>query len=463
MSARRAALAAAAAILATACAGDGTEARDRCPGCPPGSLVWSHLARSDADARVTGVLIAPGEPPWFAGSYTQNLTIGGRRIGADLTPVSDPFAARVDVADVPDPYIGVGLGTPRVGVAGVVSDGEDGVVAVVAGVIGEGGTGIVQAVTLDRAQQQVRRVELATFTEPPSNGTIAVMAPDPHGWPIVAISGTDIDADGTGRVAGLSAVVMRASQGWNREPLYAQERIEIISVAAADAATIVIAGRYTGNFADTPPGWPPCTEAWCGFVAAIDGSAPGGDAFIWRRIFRASGTAEVRAVTASPSGDAIALVEITGEAIEPALGAPASLYLAYLDGAGADRMQQVLATEPIMLGGVRALALTDDDTVIAALALVAPPGGALTLAGMPFAAEGDPDTHDVVVAEIDAADGARWMLPVRGSDVLVGALAVDGDQIAVGGWFEGPLAVPTGPLYEDTTPIVQGYALELTR
>lgn len=461
MSARAALAAAAATIVAAACAGDGTETRDRCPGCAPGSLVWSHLARSDNDARVSGVLISPGEPPWFAGSYTQNLTIGGRRIGgADLTPVSDPFAARVDVANAPDPYIGVGLGTPRVSVAGIVSDREEGVVAIVAGVIGEGGNGIVQAVTLDHAQQQVRRVELATLSEPPATGTTAVMAPDPHGWPIVAISGSDIDADGDGTVPGPRAVVMRVGQGWNREPLYTQAGIEILAVAAADAATIVIAGRYTG----TPPSWPACTEAWCGFVAALDGSAPGGDTLRWRRVIRATGTAEVRAITASPAGDVIALVEQTGDPVEPTLGgAPASLYLAYLDAAGADRMQQVLATAPVTLGGVRALALTEDGTVIAALALAVTADGALTLAGMPFAAEGEPDTHDVVVAEIDAVDGARWMVPVRGADVLVGSLAVDRAQIALGGWFEGPLSVPTRALFEDTTPIVQGYALELTR
>ncbi len=459
-------------VAAAACTAAGEQPGDLCDQvqCALGTPVWAVRAESPVPQRipsarrrrpgsaVEAVAISAGDPPWFAGSYDSQLTVGdASTAGWQSAELGAAFVARTGgrrldtwLADARAPYL--------VRVVGLLPDHEDGALSLVVGQHGQDPRHRIEAVWFDRGARQARRETIALIDSAAALGGVAVAA-DAHGWPIVALSGTRIDLGGT-ISDGVHAIVFRLGQGLERELLVDLPGVDIADLDV-DGDLVAIGGSYR----DQPPGWPACLAS-CGFVAALDA---GSGAMRWVQVIRASGGAAVHAVGVG-GGQVVAMASAADAPTEPALGTGAlPAYLLTLDAAGDGGLpllldQTVLAEAGTEIAG-RDLDVAADGAVVIALAF----RGTALVGSQPIVADDADGDHESVVAELGTDLIWQWVAHLRGEDfnttVRVAAVAVVGDRVAFGGSYRGglllttPLGVPM-PAYSDQ---LNGFAIELVR
>lgn len=455
---------AALAGLLAACAGDGDDGGDRCgtTRCAPGSLIWAGQAGSATRVRVTAVATSPGEPPWFAGTFADVLEFDGVLTYRAANDEDDVFVARIGARATVSPWVVLARTSSEMRVAGVLPDQEEGALLITEGALPDDagwGVGAV-AVAHDTYEVVDDPVPLVQLAAPAASGVTAVTGVDGAGWPLVAISG---QFEGERR-----GVLRRLRQGLIADTLFDVAGVEITDVALAAADSIAIGGRYRGE----PPGWPACpeSEGTCGFAATVDAHhvAPGEARPPLRSlfVFRAAGGAEVLAVGGFADGNVAALCRVAGATVEPSFPDPQpTLYLAFSEGdfVGA----RALSASPNLALAGAALDASTDGAVVALSFL----DGAIFVDGDADEVSSDASgTHDLVIAEYPrAGDGAGWHLLVRTDGTAdVSALAVEDDQVAVGGNYTGQLSIASGTVLTRTPegiggPVSQGFVLELVR
>lgn len=447
--------------LAGCNAGSGDDIDDcRTSVCTPGSLVWSTQAASFADSAVTAVAASPGEPPWFAGNYDESVDVGGRNLPFDSSGFGDGFAARVTPRELGAVWYRVAWAPYPLHVAGITPDGEEGAILTVVGQQ-EDGRWHVEALWVDRHNETFDPMR----PSPSRRATIALMASatatpplvtgiDHQGWPIVAISGTDIDL---GRendpVLGAWAMVFRIGPGLLRETLFEARGLEILDLAATTDGAIVLGGTYHGDV----PGLPACPETSCGFFGSIEDAAGAATPLRWSRAYRASVSASVSAVAAGPGGSLAMMLRMAGTSIDPPLGEDAGLRLTLFDASGNGLDDIILAGQTTVIHGAE-VTLSDAGTAVIALGVE----GAATLGDQTFTSDAT-GSGDGVIAELTTEGTLLWQLPVRSDGAFaVEDLAIERRQVAVGGSYQGNLSVPATSIL-GTSPNRNGYVLELVR
>jgi hypothetical protein len=444
-----------------ACAPEQTQ-RDLCDEglCDPGTLTWAVRAESFDVTTVDAVAVTPDEPPWFGGAWNGNIIIDDTQIpNGDFVGGYDGFLARTGVRLLTTLVSSMNA-SYGLRIEGLVPDPEDGAMLFAIGQQ-EDTRFRFEAAWYDRAGQEARRGTIAVLDSAGSLGGAAV-AVDARGWPLVATSGVRIVVNDT-TYEGSRAMILRVGQGLVPEIL-----VHILNVDIADLAVagdvVAIAGRYQGT--PTPPEgsapWPACTDPEpCGFVAALHLST---GLVTWVQPIRAPGGAVAHAVGIG-GRQVVAMASAEGAPIDPPLGTGAiPAYLIALDadgnaGAPAVVDQTILAEAGTVIDS-RDLVVTPSGEVIVALGFR---GTVLVDRPRTFDV---PDNFAGVVAELGTDLLWDWSYFITASTAVAKTLAVDGDQLAVGGWYEGTLVIEgdsSVPLPSPSIDVVNGFALELHR
>ncbi len=456
-------------LVAAACGGVDQTGRDLCDEglCAPGTLTWAARAQVDFGAStVEAVANTTDEPPWFAGTFDYDVTLDTVTMPWDAVGTGDPFVARLGALRLGNWAIDAPAAYP-VRVFGIQPDPEDGVMLFVTGQQSDTRQRL-EVVWFDRDRMTIARETLALLDAPGALGGAAVVR-DARGWPVVAISGTRINLDGAIH-DGVRAMVIRLGQGFERQVLVELSGVEL-SDLDVEGELLVISGRYLGqpgNAIGEPfAGWPACADPDpCGFVAGFDA---GIGELRWVQPIHAPGGAQVDRVAAG-GGFVVAMASAAGAPTEPALGTgPLPAYLMTLEITGDAQPflfdQTVLAEAGTEIGS-RDLDVASDGDAIIALSY----NGTALVGTQPLVGGAEPGNFESVVAELGTDLLWHWVATFERSQaletVMVGAVAVDGDQVAVGGSYRGNIVLANGlgvPTPAVSSEFVNGFALELHR